>query len=140
MAHYLDPKNDLTFQRVFDDHKYLCMSLINRMLPPAKPIMEIEYQTNKPVSEITYVLCNTIVDNRCTDSDGCQFLVEMQLFWNESFRRRVLLNASKAYVMQLVATGHAPSLHLPVYALNPVNDTFESSPEMKDVYFHLKPT
>ena len=29
MAHYLDPKNDLTFKRVFGEHKHLCMSLIN---------------------------------------------------------------------------------------------------------------
>ena len=29
MADFLDPKNDLTFKRVFGEHKHLCMSLIN---------------------------------------------------------------------------------------------------------------
>ena len=135
MAHYLDPKNDLTFKRVFGEHKHLCMSLINSMIPLKKPIVSIEYQTGELVPELTDVLRNTIVDIRCTDADGRQFLVEMQLFWNESFRNRVLLNASKAYVLQLDKTEEFKLLK-PVFALNFVNDTFEKSPEMEDVYFH----
>jgi predicted transposase/invertase (TIGR01784 family) len=131
MAHYLDPKNDLTFKRVFGEHKHLCMSLINNMLPLKKPIVEIEYRTGELVPELTDVLRNTIVDIRCTDREGRQFLVEMQLFWNESFRRRVLFNASKAYVMQLDIAKDFKLLK-PVYALNLVNDTFDCSPE----YYH----
>ena len=30
MAHFLDPKYDLTFKRVFGEHKHLCMSLQNK--------------------------------------------------------------------------------------------------------------
>ena len=59
----------------------------------------------------------------------------MQLFWSESFKSRVLLNASKAYVMQLDRAEKIKLLH-PVYALNFVNEIFEKSPEMKDEYFH----
>ena len=135
MAHYLDPKNDLTFKRVFGEHKHLCMSLLNSMLPLKSPIVSIEYQTGELIPELTDVLRNTIVDIRCTDAGGRQFLVEMQLFWNESFRNRVLLNASKAYVLQLDKMQDF-KLIKPVYALNLVNDTFEKSPEMEDVYFH----
>ena len=98
MAHYLDPKNDLTFKRVFGEHKHLCMSLINSMLPLENPIVSIEYQTGELIPELTEVLRNTIVDVRCTDTVGRQFIVEMQLYWSESFKSRVLLNASKAYV------------------------------------------
>lgn len=29
MAHFLDPKYDLTFKRVFGEHKHLCMTEIN---------------------------------------------------------------------------------------------------------------
>jgi len=135
MAHYLDPKSDLTFKRVFGEHKHLCLSLLNSMLPLEKPIVSIEYQTGELIPELVYVLRNTIVDVRCTDSVGRQFLVEMQLFWDESFKSRVLLNASKAYVRQL---DKAKDFNLlkPVYALNFVNDTFEKSPEMKDEYYH----
>ena len=132
---YLDPKNDLTFKRVFGEHKHLCMSLINSMLPLINPIVSLEYKTGELISELTDVLRNTIVDIRCTDSEGRQFLVEMQLFWNESFRSRVLLNASKAYVMQLDKNEEFKLLK-PVYALNFVNDTFEKSLTMKNEYYH----
>jgi len=134
MAHYLDPKNDLTFKRVFGEHKHLCKSLINSMLPLEKPVVDIEYQTGELVPELPD-LRNSIVDVRCIDSDKRQFLVEMQMHWTERFKSRVLLNASKAYIRQL---GKSEKIELlqPVYALNFVNDTFEKSPEMKDEYYH----
>ena len=135
MAHFLDPKNDLTFKRVFGEHKHLCMSLINSMLPLENPIVSIEYQTGELIPELTDILRYTIVDVRCTDSEGRQFLVEMQLYWSESFKSRVLLNASKAYVMQFDNAEDFKLLH-PVYALNFINESFEKSPEMKDEYLH----
>jgi len=135
MAHFLDPKNDLTFKRVFGEHKHLCKSLLNSMLMFKEPIVDIEYQTGELIPELVDVLRNTIVDVRCTDTTGRQFLVEMQLFWNESFKSRVLLNASKAYVKQLDKAQDFKLLQS-VYALNFVNDTFEKSYEMKDEYFH----
>ena len=135
MAHYLDPKNDLTFKRVFGEHKHLCMSLINSMLPLEKPIISIEYQTGELIPALTEVLRHTIVDVRCTDVDKRQFIVEMQLYWSESFKSRVLLNASKAYVMQLDKAKDFDLLQ-PVYALNFVNDKFEKSPGMENEYYH----
>jgi len=131
MAQYLDPKNDLTFKRVFGEHKHLCMSLINSMLPLKSPVVGIEYQTNELIPELAGVLRNTIVDVRCTDGDGRQFIVEMQMYWSESFKNRVLLNASKAYVKQLDQTKEFTLLQ-PVYALSFVNTIFEKSPE----YYH----
>jgi predicted transposase/invertase (TIGR01784 family) len=59
----------------------------------------------------------------------------MQMEWTESFKSRVLLNASKAYIMQLESSQKYKLLH-PVYAINFVNDVFEKSPEMKDEYYH----
>jgi predicted transposase/invertase (TIGR01784 family) len=134
MVHYLDPKNDLTFKRVFGEHKHLCMSLLNSMLPLSNPIVSIEYQTGQLLPEIE-VLRLSIVDVRCTDSVGRQFIVEMQMYWSESFKSRVLLNASKAYVMQLDRAQKYELLQ-PVYSLNFVNEIFEKSPEMRDEYYH----
>ena len=134
MAQFLDPKYDLTFKRVFGEHKHLCISLINSMLPLEKPVVSIEYQSGELIPELD-VLRNTIVDVRCIDSSGRQFIVEMQLFWYDSFKKRVLLNASKAYVLQLDAAEKFKTLQ-PVYSLNFVNDIFEKSPGMEDVYFH----
>jgi len=134
MAHYLDPKNDLTFKRVFGGHKHLCMSLLNSMLPLEKPIVSIEYQTGELIPEIEELRLS-IVDVRCTDTDGQQFIVEMQMYWSESFKSRVLLNASKAYVMQTDRVKKYELLQ-PVYSLNFINDIFEKSPEMQDEYYH----
>jgi predicted transposase/invertase (TIGR01784 family) len=105
------------------------------MLPLKKPVVSIEYQTGELIPELTDVLRHTSVEVRCTDSGGRQFIVERQRYWSESFRSRVLLNASKAYVMQLDKTKEF-SLLQPVYALSFVNDTFEKSPAMKDEYYH----
>ena len=135
MANYLDPKNYLTFKRVFGQHKHLCISLINSMIQFESPIVSIQYDTGELIPELANVLRNTIVDVRCTDSEGRQFIVEMQMYWSESFKSRVLLNASKAYVMQLDKAKDFALLK-PVYALNFVNDTFEKDFEMANEYFH----
>jgi predicted transposase/invertase (TIGR01784 family) len=134
MTHYLDPKNDLTFKRVFGEHKHLCMSLLNSLLPLHKPIVSIEYQPAELIPEID-ILRFSIVDVRCTDEDGRQFIVEMQMYWSDSFKSRVLLNASKAYIKQLDKTKKFKLLQ-PVYALSFVNDVFEKSPDMENEYFH----
>ena len=60
MAIYLDPKNDLTFKRVFGKHKHLCISLIDSMLPLEKPIVNIEYQTGELIPILADVLRNTV--------------------------------------------------------------------------------
>ncbi|MDR2119527.1 MAG: Rpn family recombination-promoting nuclease/putative transposase [Tannerella sp.] len=133
MPHYLDPKNDLTFKRIFGEHEHLCMSLLNSMLPLEKDrqIVSLKYQSNELVPEIP-VLKDSIVDVCCTDCLGRQFIVEMQIQWTSSFKSRVLLNASKAYVRQLDAGGDYRFIQ-PVYALNFVNDTFDPDPS---VYYH----
>jgi predicted transposase/invertase (TIGR01784 family) len=134
MARYLDPKNDLIFKQVFGEHKHLCISLLNSMLPLDKPIIDIEYQSSLLLPQID-VLRLSIVDVRCTDTNGRQFIVEMQMYWTEIFKSRVLLNASKAYVMQLDRAEKYKLLQ-PVYSLNFVNEIFEKSPEMQSEYYH----
>jgi predicted transposase/invertase (TIGR01784 family) len=136
MRQYLDPKYDLTFKRVFGEHKHLCISLINSMLPleENQEVVEIEYETNEMIPQLE-ILKFSIVDVRCTDNTGRQFIVEMQMEWTESFKSRVLLNASKAYVRQLDSAEKYKLLR-PVYAISFVNDIFAELPEMKDEYYH----
>jgi predicted transposase/invertase (TIGR01784 family) len=132
MARYLDPKNDLTFKRIFGEHKHLCISLLNSMLPLDNPIVSIEYL---PI-ELTPAIPekkNSIVDVRCTDQIGRQFIVEMQMFWTDSFTTRVQFNACKAYVKQLNRGKDYTSL-APVYALAFVNEIFK--PEKLEEYYH----
>jgi predicted transposase/invertase (TIGR01784 family) len=111
------------------------MSLLNSMLPLEEPIVSIEYQTGELIPELIDILRHSIVDVRCTDADGRQFIVEMQMYWTESFKSRMLFNASKAYVKQLNRAGEIKLLR-PVYALSFVNERFEKSPEMENEYYH----
>jgi predicted transposase/invertase (TIGR01784 family) len=106
------------------------------MLPfdEKQEVVEIEYETGEMIPQIE-ALKNSVVDVRCTDNYGRQFIVEMQMNWTESFKSRVLLNASKAYVWQLESSQEYKLLR-PVYAINFVNDVFEKSPEMKNEYYH----
>ena len=98
---YLDPKADLTFKKIFGEHKDLLISLLNALLPLAddEQIESVEYLSPELVPE-TYVGKNSIVDVRCRDVKGRQFIVEMQMLWTEAFKQRVLFNASKAFVRQ----------------------------------------
>ena len=136
MARYLDPKNDLTFKRVFGEHSHLCKSLLNSMLPLEgdRKIVSLEYLPAEMTPEIPEKK-NSVVDVRCKDGTGRQFIVEMQMFWTDSFTSRVLLNASKAYVKQL-NRGEGYSFLQPVYALGFVNEVF--APSIPDYYHHYR--
>ncbi len=127
---YLSPKADLTFKLVFGEHKDLAMSLLNALLPLAEDeqITSLEYATPEMIPE-NPAKKDSVVDVRCTDAKGRQFIVEMQMYWNQYFQKRVLLNASKAIVRQLNKREDY-SLIQPVYCLNLVNDIgFQSAPE-----------
>ena len=133
---YLDPKADLTFKKVFGEHPDLVISLLNALLPleTDEEVMEIEYLPAELVPE-NPLRKNSIVDVRCKDKCGRQYLVEMQMVWSPEFQQRVLFNASKAYVRQ-VKTGEEYELLQPVYSLNLVNEVFE--PELEGFYHYYK--
>lgn len=133
---YLNPKADLTFKKVFGQHPDLVMSLLNALLPLKKgeEITEIEYLPSDLVPE-NPLRKYSIVDVRCKDKKGRQFLVEMQMIWSPEFYQRVLFNASKAYVRQL-KTGETYELLQPIYSLNLVNEVFE--PELEGYYHHYE--
>ena len=135
---YLDPKADLTFKKVFGEHPELVKSLLNALLPfksEEEEITSVTYLTPEMVPQ-TPTRKFSIVDVRCEDAQGRQFIVEMQMVWSAEFKQRVLFNASKAYVKQL-NRGEDYSLLKPVYSLNLVNEVFE--PELDDYYhyYHL---
>jgi predicted transposase/invertase (TIGR01784 family) len=101
----------------------LLQSFLNALLPLSSPIESLEYLPAELVPEIP-VLKHSIVDVRCRDQNGRQFIVEMQMLWTDSFKSRVLFNASKAYVRQMDKTEDYESLE-PVFSLNLVNQSFE---------------
>ncbi|MGM9675516.1 MAG: Rpn family recombination-promoting nuclease/putative transposase [Bacteroidaceae bacterium] len=138
MGKYLDPRADLTFKKIFGEHKHLLISLLNALLPLKEDerVESIEYWPAEKVPDRPLVEKDSIVDVCCRDNKLREFIVEMQMTWTDSFKRRVLFNASKAYVAQS-QKGSEYALLQPVYALNFVNAEF-----MKDVddyyhYYHL---
>jgi predicted transposase/invertase (TIGR01784 family) len=133
---YLDPKNDLVFKKVFGGHAHILISFLNALLPLAhdEEVISIEYLPAEMVPDIP-IIKNSIVDVRCVDNKGRQFIVEMQMLWTDSFKSRVLFNASKAYVKQLDKNKEYKGLK-PVYALSLVNEIFDDNPTQ--YYHHYK--
>lgn len=133
---YLDPKADLTFKKVFGEHEDLVISLLNALLPlrADEEVIEVEYLPAELVPD-NPLRKNSIVDVRCVDAVGRQFIVEMQMIWSPEFLQRVLFNSAKAYVRQL-DKGFDYSLLKSVYSLNLVNDIFE--PQLPEYYHYFK--
>jgi predicted transposase/invertase (TIGR01784 family) len=136
MARYLDPKNDLTFKRIFGEHPHLLISFLNALMPlaPGRRIESIEYLLPEQVPE-SPLGKSSIVDVKCIDNFSRHFIVEMQMYWSEIFKSRIVFNASKAYVRQI---GRGESYHLlqPVYGLGIINDTFD--PNTEEFYHHYQ--
>lgn len=131
---YLDPKADLTFKKIFGEHKDLLMSLLNALLPLEKDrqVESLEYLPAELVPDLPLGK-HSIVDVRCKDKKGRQFIVEMQMIWTPAFQQRVLFNASKAFVRQLKRNRKYELLQ-PVYSLNLVNESFMN--DYPDEFIH----
>ena len=135
-AKYLDPKNDLTFRKIFGENPKIMKSFLNSVLPLDKEqkIVEITY-LDPGLLPVLPQLKHSIVDVRCTDNYDRQFIVEMQMYWTTSFRSRMLFNASKAYVKQLKKGNKYSSLN-PVYGLSLISDIYLSDEKYKKQYYH----
>jgi predicted transposase/invertase (TIGR01784 family) len=141
MAKYLDPKIDVLFKKIFGENKELVISFLNSLLPLNKnqEIVTLEYLSpekvpNTPLGKLS------IVDVRCIDQEGRAFIVEMQSEWSNIFRKRLLLNGSKAIIKQMDKKSMDEKAKKfnelkPVYVLAIVNATFSQG---KDWYHHLQ--
>ena len=138
MGKYLNPKADLTFKKIFGEHKHLVISLLNALLPlkDDELVESIDYWPAEKIPERTEVEKYSIVDVCCKDKKNREFIVEMQMSWTDAFKKRVLLNASKAYVAQSKKGMSYESLQ-PVYALNFVNEIFLHDVTDYYHYYHL---
>ena len=141
MAKYLDPKVDFLFKKIFGENKELLISFLNSFLPlhEEQEVVEIEYLSPELVP-VTPLGKNSIVDVRCTDNHGRAFIVEMQSEWTNIFRKRLIVNGSKAIIKQLGKKSVADEAKLfqdlqTVYVLAAVNSTFSDG---DDWYHNLK--
>ena len=122
MPKYLDPKADLTFKKIFGQHKHLVMSLLNAVLPlpDGMEIKSVEYMPSENIPDNPGKKYS-IVDVYCTDNHNRSFIVEMQSVWNTEFFARTLFNAASVYTKQLEKGMSFGDLK-DVYALCLVND------------------
>ncbi len=137
MAKYLNPKADLTFKKVFGEHKNLVISLLNSLLPlpEGMTIESVEYlsgENHHGTSDKKY----SIVDVKCVDNYGRTFVVEMQNYWTTAFFSRTLYNAVLTYSNQL-KKGQSFDKLKDVYALSLVNESeIKCSKANADDYIH----
>jgi predicted transposase/invertase (TIGR01784 family) len=134
MSRFLDPRSDIVFKRIFGEHPEILRDFLNGLLPfedESEFIVSLDYLPGEQAPDIP-LFKNTIVDVRCKDARGRQFIVEMQMAWTRAFLQRVLFNASKAYVRQLEKGEHYESL-CPVYGLSILDDVFDRE---TDNYYH----
>ncbi len=112
-AVFADPKTDFVFKRIFgvESRKHLLIALINHLLELTGERLVVDVQ-HLPSDQHVDVpeLKMSIVDVKCTDASGRRFVVEMQVLKIEGFEKRVVYNASKAYVMQLRNGDEYPAL------------------------------
>jgi len=141
MAKYLDPKVDFLFKKIFGENKELLISFLNSLLPleDGQEIVTIEYLSPEQVPD-NMLGKNSSVDVKCIDNAGRAFIVEMQSEWSNIFRKRLLVNGSKAVIKQLdkkIRSDRAREFQTlkPVYVLAVVNGNFSKG---KDWYHHLK--
>jgi predicted transposase/invertase (TIGR01784 family) len=128
-ARFLDPKTDIVFKKIFGQNPDLIQSFLNGVLPLADGhlIEEVTYLSTEQSPRIP-AMKNTIVDVKCRDQRGRIFIVEMQLHWTNTFTKRLLFGASKAFVQQLGSGEEYKSL-CPVYGLGVINAVFDSETE-----------
>ena len=134
MPLYLDPKNDLTFKRIFGDHPHLLIGFLNALMPlsPDQLIKEIEYLSPEQVPANPR-LKDSVVDVKCKDKTGRIFIVEMQMLWTDDFMQRIVFNAGKAYVQQM-DRGRKYKTLKPVYNLAILNSNYDHKTE--EFYHH----
>ena len=101
---FADPKTDFVFKRIFgsEARKPLLIALLHHLLEleGERRILAVQHHRGDQHIDVAELKLS-IVDVKCTDATGRRFVVEMQVLKVEGSEKRVVYNASNAYVMQL---------------------------------------
>ena len=105
LTKFLDPKNDYAFKRIFGKPKNedILIHFLNDMLRfnGEKSIKTVSFLPTDQNPEIAAAKQSS-VDVICTDEDGRQYIVEMQVVKGRGFEKRAQYYAAKAYSRQLM--------------------------------------
>ncbi len=102
ISRFLNPKNDLTFKRLFgsERNKDILIHFLNDIFArTTNPIEEVEFI--KPIIDPEIKeLRVSIIDVLCKDLEGNTFIIEMQCDVDTAFIKRAQYYASKVYISQ----------------------------------------
>src|SRR3989338_5172449 len=102
LGRFLDPKNDLAFNRIFgtEKNKDILIHFLNDIFSLSKnPIKTVKFLKTVQIPEIQ-VQRSSLVDVLCEDQNGDRFIIEMQVDGEPGFEKRAQYYAAKAYVEQ----------------------------------------
>jgi predicted transposase/invertase (TIGR01784 family) len=110
---FADPKTDFVFKRIFGSapRKHLLIELLNSLLELKEGVLitDLSYLPHEQAIELPEMKLS-IVDVKCIDQRGTNYVVEMQLLNVEGFEDRIVYNASKAFTLQLRRAEDYPKL------------------------------
>ena len=99
---YVDILSNGGFKALFGDaaNKDVVMSIINVFLPEHRRVVEINYQPTEHHGPLLEISKDYQFDFMCTDASGTVFIVEMQRYREQSWFKRCVSYASRAYDRQ----------------------------------------
>ena len=105
ISKFLDPKNDFAFRQVFgqEKNKDILIHFLNDVLDHTHvgQIVDVQFLERVYDPEIASKK-QSIVDIRCRDLTGREYIIEMQVAKQSGFEKRAQYYASKAYSRQLM--------------------------------------
>jgi len=111
---FLDPRTDFAFKKIFGsaEAREVLVSLIESVmgLTGDKRLREVSL-INPYEAPRLEGFKPTYLDVKCTDLRGITYVVEMQVQSHEAFFKRVVFNACKTYVNQLLLGDQYPKLN-----------------------------
>ena len=99
---YVDILSNAGFKAFFGDesNKDVVISLLNTLLPPHRQVKDIEYRPTENQGPVIGHSKDFQYDFLCRDLSGAMFIVEMQRYKEESWFKRCVSYASRAYDRQ----------------------------------------
>jgi predicted transposase/invertase (TIGR01784 family) len=99
---FVDPKTDIAFKKIFGDqaHKIILIEFLNELLELEYPITDVKISNSYQPPHL-FGMKETTVDIKAKDSEGREFIVEMQVEKEKAFAKRAMYYSSKAYSQQL---------------------------------------
>jgi predicted transposase/invertase (TIGR01784 family) len=115
---FINPKTDFAFKKIFGsaDSKDILISFLNALLYEGRPVIEDLEIIDPYLAPKIKGVKDTYLDVRAKITGDKTVIIEMQVLNVESFEKRILYNATKAYSVQL-KSGENYNLLNPVIAL-----------------------